>query len=373
MRRLTRVAFNGRFSGTLEPTGTQTAAYNLFDAIIRHPDRDFSIEVFADTRFPGIDGWRSFSGITIVHVPFSEWSRGRAQLWEQLVFPSRCVARGVHLAHHPITTSPAVGTAAVPSVVTLHDVNFLTHREWYSWQFRAVYAITALPGLRSASAVVAVSQHVQQEAMRTLSLPARRVRQIYNGVKPLPASTQLDDNTPPYLLCVGSFQPHKNLRRTIDAWKLVRRKRPDLELWVVGRKQSGFRDTSDYAALLSQPGITVLGYVTEAELSRAYAGAVAFVYPSLAEGFGLPILEAMEAGTPVVTSNSSCLPEIAGGAAKLVDPTSSESIAGAIVDVIGWTENEREAVVDRGRARAKQFNWSTAAGAYITLYHELTG
>ena len=79
MRPLTRLAFNGRFSGTLEPTGTQTAAYNLFDAIIRHPARNFSIEVFADRQFPGIDEWETFSGINLVHVPFSEWSRGRAQ------------------------------------------------------------------------------------------------------------------------------------------------------------------------------------------------------------------------------------------------------------------------------------------------------
>jgi glycosyltransferase involved in cell wall biosynthesis len=371
VHRLTRLAFNGRFSGTLEPTGTQTAAYNLFDAIIRHPDRDFEIEVFADSRFPGIDEWKGFNGINLVHVPFSEWSRCRAQLWEQLVFPYRCVAAGAHLAHHPITTSPTVGKRAVASVVTLHDVNFLTHREWYSWRFRAAYAITATAGLRSASAVVAVSQYVRLEAIRTLSLSAQRVRVIYNGVKPLAAPEHVDTTTP-YILCVGSLQPHKNLRRTIDAWKLVRRKRPNLELWVVGRKQRGFRDTSDYRALLSQQGITVLGYVTEMELSRAYARAVAFVYPSLEEGFGLPALEAMEAGTPVITSNCSCLPEIVGEAAELIDPTSSESIAAAIENVIGWTEIERQAVVARGRERARQFSWSTAAREYITLYHELT-
>jgi glycosyltransferase involved in cell wall biosynthesis len=372
VRRLTRLAFNGRFSGTLEPTGTQTAAYNLFDAIIRHPARDFSIQVFADRRFPGIDEWKSFSGIKLVHIPFSEWSRGRAQLWEQLVFPYRCVAGGAHLAHHPITTSPAIGKRAVASVVTLHDVNFLTHQEWYSWRFRAAYAITAIPGLRSARAVVAVSQYVRQEAIRALSLSSQRVRVIYNGVKPFRAPPHVVNATS-YILCVGSLQPHKNLRRTIDAWKLARRKRPDLELWIVGRKQPGFRESSDYAALLSHPGVTVLGYVTEAKLSRAYAGAVAFVYPSLEEGFGLPVLEAMEAGTPVITSNCSCLPEIVGRAAELVDPTSSESIAAAIENVIGWTENERQAVVARGRERAQQFTWSAAAGEYITLYHELTG
>jgi glycosyltransferase involved in cell wall biosynthesis len=372
VRGLTRLAFNGRFSGTLEPTGTQTAAYNLFDAIIRHPGRDFAIDVFADRRFRGIDEWKSFIEINLVHVPFSEWSRGRAQLWEQLVFPHRCLARGVHLAHHPITTSPAFARRALASVVTLHDVNFLTHPEWYSWRFRAAYAITATPGLHSASAIVAVSQYVRQEAIRTLSLSPQRIRVIHNGVKSLPAPAHFD-NTPPYILSVGSLQPHKNLRRTIDAWKLVRRKRPDLGLWVIGRKQPRFRDTSDYPALLTQPGITVLGYVAEEELSRAYAGAVAFVYPSLEEGFGLPVLEAMEAGTPVITSNCSSLPEIVGEAAELVDPTSSESIAGAIEKVIGWTEIERQAVVARGRERAKQFSWANAAGEYIALYHELIG
>lgn len=372
MRPLTRLAFNGRFSGTLEPTGTQTAAYNLFDAIIRHPARNFSIEVFADRQFPGIDEWETFSGINLVHVPFSEWSRGRAQLWEQLVFPYRCAAGGAQLAHYPITTSSSVRKPGVASVVTLHDVNFLTHPGWYSWRFSALYAITATPGLRSASAVVAVSQYVRQEAIRALSLSAQRMRVIYNGVKPLPAPAPVDITTP-YILCVGSLQPHKNLHRAIDAWKLVRRRRPNLELSIIGKKQAGFRDTTDYRALLSQPGIAALGYVTEAKLSRAYAAAAAFLYPSLEEGFGLPVLEAMQAGTPVITSNCSCLPEIAGGAAELVDPMSSESIATAIENVLDWTESERQARIAHGKERANQFSWSAAAREYITLYHELAG
>ncbi len=177
----------------------------------------------------------------------------------------------------------------------------------------------------------------------------------------------------PYILCVGSLQPHKNLHRAIDAWKLVRRRRPNLELWIIGKKQGGFRDATDYRALLSQPGIAALGYVTEAKLLRAYVGAAAFVYPSLEEGFGLPVLEAMQAGTPVITSNCSCLPEVAGGAAELVEPMSTESIATAIENVLDWTESERQARIAHGKERANQFSWSAAAREYITLYHELAG
>src|SRR5256885_12362988 len=114
----------------------------------------------------------------------------------------------------------------------------------------------------------------------------------------------------------------------------------------------------DWSSDVCSSDLAALGYVTEAKLLRAYVGAAAFVYPSLEEGFGLPVLEAMQAGTPVITSNCSCLPEVAGGAAELVDPMSTESIATAIENVLDWTESERQARIAHGKERANQFSWS---------------
>src|SRR5262249_24726376 len=148
------VALNGRFSGTLLPTGTQVAAFHMFDAIVRAPERKVGLIIFADPAFPGVKEWKHAAAVKFVPIPFSRWSRSRAQLWEQLLFPRLCTRFGCKIAHHPITTSPVI-KRGVKSIVTLHDLNFLLHPDWFTRRFNAVYRLTALPGLRRAERVVA--------------------------------------------------------------------------------------------------------------------------------------------------------------------------------------------------------------------------
>src|SRR5581483_6380499 len=320
------VALNGRFTGTSQPTGTQTAAFGLFDALVRSPERELSLVVFADPKFPGVAEWKKFPNVTVVTVPFQNWSRGRAQWWEQFTLPRLCREWNCTVAHHPIATSPAF-KGNVKSVVTLHDLNFFNHPEWYSRSFRLVYAFTALPGLREAERVVVISDYVREQAARDLHIEMQRLRRVYNGVRFTLQDEIFAHTTVPYLLCVGSLQPHKNLPRLIKAYSMVKETFPELELWVVGRPQPRFSEMPELHALLKTPGVKLLGYLSDAELRAAYANALVFCYPSLEEGFGLPMLEAMICGAPVVTSNCSCLPEIAGGAAELVDPFSEQDIA----------------------------------------------
>ncbi len=365
------VALNGRFSGTLQPTGTQTAAFHLFDAIIRDPERRIPLVVFADPRFSGVAAWAGVAETRLIPIPFSRWSRGRAHLWEQLVLPRSSREAGAVIAHHPMTTSP-IWNRGVRSIVTLHDLNFRLHPEWYSSNFRAVYRMTALPGLKSADMVVAVSDYVRAKAQEHLSLSQVRLRRIYNGVKPAPPKAGKRGG-PPYLLCVGSLQPHKNLRRIVQAFEIVSTDWSDLELWVVGRKQPRFRGDGDDSQQLNHPRIKRLGYLSDHDLSEAYANAAVFCYPSIEEGFGLPLLEAMQAGAPVVTSNISCLPEIAGDSAELIDPFSADSIAAAIRKILCYTSDERARVTTSGKHRASQFSWNKAAAAYLELYGELMG
>jgi glycosyltransferase involved in cell wall biosynthesis len=364
-----RVALNGRFSGTAQPTGTQTAAFALFDAIVRAP-RAVELVIFVDPRFDGVAAWRNVPGVTLVETPFQSWSRGRAQLWEQFVFPRAGRRHGCRIAHHPIGTSPVWKNGA-RSVVTLHDLNFLRHPEWFSWSIRAVFALTVVPGLRRADRVVAISDYVRADLLRTLGLDPGRVRRIYNGVKPLPVSAAPPSSDAPYLLCVGSLQPHKNLARLIAAWRAVKAEFPGLELRVVGRPQPRFARDSALPELLATPGVKVLGYLDERALADAYRGAALFCYPSLDEGFGLPLLEAMSLGAPVLTSNVSCLPEIAGGNAIFVDPLSEESLAAGIREALQMAAGVREERVARARGWAASFTWETAGREYLALYEEL--
>ena len=127
------------------------------------------------------------------------------------------------------------------------------------------------------------------------------------------------------------------------------------------------------SGLLNRPGIRQLGYLSEEELFEAYANAAVFCYPSIEEGFGLPLLEAMQAGSPVLASNISCLPEIAGDAAELVDPFSVGDMAAAIRKILSYSPAEREKVIVSGKERAGQFSWKKAATAYLALYRDLMG
>jgi glycosyltransferase involved in cell wall biosynthesis len=354
----------------LQPTGTQTAAFALFDAIVRLPEREARLVVFADPKFPGVAEWAEVRDVTLVPVPFAEWSRAKAQLWEQLTLPGLCRKMHCRVAHHPITTSPFLGRG-VKNVVTLHDLNFLKHPEWYSRAFRAVYSVTALPGLFRASRVVAISDYVRNDIGDRLGIEQERLRRVYNGVRFTADGGPFAHSDIPYVLCVGSLQPHKNLARLIRAFRLLRERRPELELWIVGRPQPGFTEMPELRELLGTPGLQMLGYLSDQELRAAYANALVFCYPSLEEGFGLPMLEAMICGTLVVASNASCLPEIAGGHAELIDPLSPESIAAGVQTILDLTPEEREARIGRAQGWAEGFSWQVAAWQYLSIYQEL--
>ncbi len=367
---MTRVALNGRFTGIEQPTGTQTAAFHLFDRIVRE-NRSHDLVVFADPRFPGVAAWRDQPRVTLVETPLRDRSRNFAHVWEQTVLPRLCRRHGCVVAHHPITTSPA-WKLGVRSLVTLHDLSFHLHPEWYARSFRLAYALFAMPGLRRADRVVTVSDYVRGLAHQHLGLPAHRLRTIHNGAKPLAPGRAGGPGGAPYVLCVGASPPHKNLVRVLEAFALLRTQHPALELHLVGRPhpRMGAEDPA-LAPLLAAPGVRVLGYLDEPALSDAYAGAAVYCCPSLEEGFGLPILEAMSLGVPVVTSSTSCLPEIAGGAAILVDPRSVRAIADGLRHALLLTPEQRREVGARGRAQAARFSWTDAARAYLELYDEL--
>jgi glycosyltransferase involved in cell wall biosynthesis len=366
---LAPVALNGRFTGTAQPTGTQTAAYGLFDAIIRAP-RERPLVVFADPRFPGVSEWASVPRTVLVETPFQDWSRGKAQLWEQFVFPRLSRKWNCALAHHPITTCP-VWRLGIKTVVTLHDLNFYLHPEWYSRSFRLVYHLFALPGIRRAERLVAISDYVRRQAIECLHLSPDRILRIYNGVKSPHAIEETGRTFPPYILAVGSLQPHKNLPRLIRAYQQLWAKDPELELWVVGRPQPRFTETPELTVLLKSPGVKLLGYLSEADLASAYRHARVFCYPSLEEGFGLPLLEAMQAGTVVVTSSVSCLPEIAGSSCLCVDPLDETAIAHGVEQFLQLSSGERAERVAQGRAWTAQFQWQNSARDYLRLYEEI--
>ncbi len=221
--------------------------------------------------------------------------------------------------------------------------------------------------LSHAAGLIAISENTRRDAIRMLGLAPEKITTIYPGI-----GEQYFDAKPlrrdrPYALYVGTIEPRKNLDVLLDAWSELK---PDLrrqfDLVVAGPQ--GWATATTLARVQSET--KYLGYVPEAELPSLIAGATAFVYPSLYEGFGFPPAQAMAAGTPVLTSNNSCLPEVAGDAALLADAQSPSEIAAGMTRLLE-SESLREQLSARGRERAAQFRWEICAARSLEFFRRL--
>jgi alpha-1,3-rhamnosyl/mannosyltransferase len=214
--------------------------------------------------------------------------------------------------------------------------------------------------MRQADGLIAISEHSKQDAVRILGLDPERIAVIYPGVAETFFSTPAPSSGKPYILFVGTVEPRKNLGVLLDAYeRLPGAIRGEFDLVVAG--SPGWGDPAVLQRLqVGMPGLRYLGYVPEERLPAWNAGASLFVYPSLYEGFGLPVAQAMAAGVPVVTSRVSSLPEVAGEAGVLVDPRSADELAEAIARVLDSPEQIRR-LRAAGRARAERYRWSRCA------------
>jgi glycosyltransferase involved in cell wall biosynthesis len=221
--------------------------------------------------------------------------------------------------------------------------------------------------LARADRLIAISENSRQDAVRLLGLDAERIETIYPGVPEVYFGAQARPSARPYVLYLGTIEPRKNVDTLLDAWEGFRL-RGDFDLVIAGA--SGWAGDKTMARLVAKPnGVRYLGYMPEDELPGLTAGATAFVYPSLYEGFGFPVAQAMAAGIPVITSNTSCLPEVAGAGALFVDPRSAAEIRGALENLLESPELRRQ-LGAAGSARAReQFRWSICAGRSLQFFH----
>jgi glycosyltransferase involved in cell wall biosynthesis len=243
--------------------------------------------------------------------------------------------------------------ARVPLVVTVHDLAVLRHPETFNRWTRTYSPRVVLRVLRAASRIIAVSEFTRRELVELLSINPDKITVIPNGVDD--EFTREGPSAPgDYVLAVGTLEPRKNLDRIVEAAR-----RSDVELRVVGARGWGGVDVGGN-------GVRWLGEVDDSELARLYRGAVCLAYPSLYEGFGIPVLEAMACGVPVVTTRGSAMEEVADGAAVLVDAYDPAEIAAGIERAAA----ERDKLVARGLERAQAFRWEAVAGATVQVYRE---
>jgi glycosyltransferase involved in cell wall biosynthesis len=257
-------------------------------------------------------------------------------------------------------------------VATVHDIGWQVHPELYQPRVRMMYQALFPWVVRRADRFITPSRYTADDLVQRAGVSRSRIEVIHHGLDPrfLVSDTLAKrSDGPPYLLAVGGVSPRKNTRRLIDAFTRWRERgghRLAYRLLITGTSL----DPEFAGAVAALPAsVSLLGYVDQAELPGIYAGAAAFLYPSIYEGFGLPIAEAMACGTPVVTSTTGAAPEIAGEAAVLVDPFDTASISEGIERATAPTEAERLRAL--GRERVKQFDWDVAAAATESVYRRL--
>ena len=276
----------------------------------------------------------------------------------------RSLARRASAAvyHSPLPRGPLTkGTP--PFVVTVHDLAQVRYPATLTPYSRLYSALTLASILNAADRIIAPSNDTANDLNVLLHVSADRIRVVPNGVDArffVDEGEHRGTQSDRYVLFVGTPEPRKNLERLVAAVDLLRKEDPLLQLWIAGGHGWG-PQPGDSAA------IRKLGRVSDGELGTLYSRALCLAMPSLHEGFGLPVLEAMAAGTAVVTSMTGALPEVAGEAAVLVDPLDVRSIADGIRRAIA----ERDHLIAKGRAHAKSFTWQRTARETLSVYREL--
>jgi glycosyltransferase involved in cell wall biosynthesis len=362
-----RVLINGLQAGNRSGTGRYTV--ELARALAVRPEIEELTLVWPESA-PAPEGPR-------VRIIRRDDRMLQRVFFDHIGLSALCTRVGADIVHYPANFGPASGARNL--VVTVHDLSFLKHPEWFrpdrAWYYRM--AIRRTVGL--AARLIADSQATADDLNALLGVPAGRIEVIPLGVSAefQPSSADIRDKVrrayglpERFFLYVGTLEPRKNLPRLVEAWSRVADGAPDLV--IAGR--AGWKNRALDAAIARsahRARIHRPGFVAQADLPALLSAADAFVWPSLFEGFGLPPLEAMACGAPVLTSNVSCLPEVVGDAALMVDPADTGAIADGL-QRLATDAALRSELRKKGAARAQAFTWERTARLTVQSYLDTT-
>jgi len=282
------------------------------------------------------------------------------------------------LTHSP---GPLILPTKGKKIVTVHDLFFMDFPMLVDTETRGNFVTRIRDSLIRADKIVAVSKFIKNQLIERFVLEEEKVRVIYHGLdrkfnvdiseeetKEIQRKFSLPSS---FLLFVGTLEPRKNLLNLVEALKIVHEKYRKIPLVLVGRKGQDYgKVVTKIEKLNLEPWISLTGYVPEKDLKSFYSSAEVFVFPSFREGFGLPLLEAMSCGVPIVASSAPAIPEIAKDAALYFDPYEPEDIADKII--LALKDNElRQRMVENGEKRVLDFDWAAAAAETLEFYQEV--
>ena len=304
-------------------------------------------------------------------------------LWEQIALPIAIKRLQPDLLHCTSNTAPLF--CPVPLVLTLHDIIYLEKRQssnlsWYQemgWYYRRIVVPRILPKCKK---IITVSQFEQNRILNALHLPEEQIVSVYNGFNKhfhkrpkAPEIIQKYINAENYIFFLGNTDPKKNTPRVLKAYSnYLKRSKNKLPLLIADLNENVIDN------ILEEENITEIkdslyypGYIANADLAALYNGAFVFLYPSLRESFGIPMLEAMACGTPVIAGNTSAMPEIAGEEALLADPFNAEDITEKIL-LLESDNKLYQQQVEYGLKRSHMFSWENTAKALLSIYKSIS-
>ncbi len=358
-----------RIALTNERTGTENYTLNLIEAI-KKLDKENKYVLYLN-KLPKY--------FEIAHANVSTRYIPMIRLWTQIRLAFECLVNPPEILFIPAHTIPFIRRPKMKTIATIHDLGAEFFGQYHQFPHKLYLSWTTKYMAKNATHLIAVSESTKKDLVKLFNVSPKKISVVHEAVnsdlfhKRELAEINLVKKefglTKPYLLFVGTIQPRKNLINLIEAFSKLKIK--NLDLVLVGK--AGWLFEEIYQAPKNfgvEERVKFLGYVSEDKLPALYSGAEIFVYPSFYEGFGLPILEAMACGVPVLASNTASIPEVSGGNALLVNPNKVSEIASGLETLVK-NKSKRELLAAKGLEWVKNFTWEKTAAETISVFERV--
>lgn len=360
-----------------EKAGVGHYTYYLVKYLLKLDKKNHYV-LFYDHKSAAVQEFKR-KNVDLIKLPLSEYKKYLPYAYSHVLVSHTLNQAKLDLFHSPANVFPMQYTK--PAIVTVHDLAIYRHPEWFPPKQDFSIKVLVPNSLRKAKHIIAVSQSTANDIQKQFGVLKQRITVIHEGFEAVKVPGKLATHVvrkkfklqDKYFFYVGTLEPRKNIAGMIEAFDALVRRKPkkfkNIQLVLAGAKGYQFQENYKAIQAVQRGSVRYVGYLSLKDKQALLAGAQAFVFPSFYEGFGLPVVEAMAAGIPVITSNLSSLPEVAGKAAMIVSPRSSLALQQAMEKML--VAKTRASYSKKGKAQAKKFSWDRCAQATLQVYDSI--